>query len=60
MSRDIADQIREQLLSRSTDSRIDCASARKLAEELGVPYQEVGDVADALGIRIQNCELGCF
>lgn len=60
MSQNTADRIKEQLQNRSSDSRIDCAAARKIAEDLGVTYQEVGDVADALGIRIRNCELGCF
>lgn len=51
----------EQLLrERSVDSRIPCSTARKIAEELGIPYKEVGKAANELKIKIKNCELGCF
>jgi len=53
-------KIEKRLLQQATDSHISCTLARKIAEELGVPYREVGDAADRLGIKIKNCELGCF
>ncbi len=37
-----------------------CAVAREIAEALGVPYSDIGAAADALGIKIKNCQLGCF
>ncbi|MFO0751871.1 MAG: hypothetical protein U0411_00915 [Thermodesulfovibrionales bacterium] len=50
----------EQLLKeRAADNVISCARARGIAEELGVPYREVGKAADALRIKIKNGELGC-
>ena len=39
---------------------IECPAARRIAERLGVPYGRVGKTADELGIKIINCELGCF
>lgn len=42
------------------EGRISCHSARKIAEELKVPYREVGQAADELKIKIVQCELGCF
>ncbi|MBZ0156747.1 MAG: hypothetical protein K8I29_11145 [Alphaproteobacteria bacterium] len=51
----------EQLLKeRAAGGTLSCARARKIAEELGVPYREVGKAADMLRIKIKNCELGCF
>jgi len=51
----------EKLLTeRSNSGKITCAEARKIAEELGVPYIEVGRVANELKIKIRKCELGCF
>ncbi len=50
----------ELLIQRSVEKRISCSDARKIAEELGLPYSEVGKVADELKIKIRNCELGCF
>ena len=52
--------ISESLKAKAVDGRISCSLARKIAEELGVPYKEVGDAANELKIKIKNCELGCF
>lgn len=48
------------LKERSVDGKIACSDARKIAEELGVSYMEVGGIANKLSIKIKNCELGCF
>lgn len=37
-----------------------CPVLRKLAEEFGVPYKVVGAAADSLGVKVKNCDLGCF
>ncbi|MCL4492093.1 MAG: hypothetical protein M1510_09375 [Nitrospirae bacterium] len=52
--------IEELLKEQAAGNRISCGLARKIAEELGVPYREVGKAADELKIKIKNCELGCF
>ncbi|HTR45246.1 MAG TPA: hypothetical protein VMH06_06005 [Thermodesulfovibrionales bacterium] len=54
------EKIREALKGKAVDGRISCPSARNIAEELDVPYQQVGKTADELGIKITGCELGCF
>lgn len=54
------EKIRGILVSRAIDGRLPCALARRVAEELGVSYREVGDAADELDIKITDCELGCF
>lgn len=53
-------RIEELLNERSIDRRISCADARSIAEELGLPYSEIGSVADELKIKFKNCDLGCF
>ncbi len=53
-------QLREALLAQARDGRLPCARARQLAERLNIPYREVGKLADELGIKITQCELGCF
>lgn len=53
-------KIVDLLIERSIDRRISCADARKIAEEIGMPYSEVGRLANDLQIKIGNCELGCF
>jgi len=50
----------EELLKHTKDKRIPCKLARKIAEQAGLPYHEIGKLADKLGIKITDCELGCF
>ncbi len=54
------DELKEEVLRRAVDGRLSCAVARKIAEGLSLPYKEVGAAANELGIKIKNCELGCF
>jgi molybdopterin-guanine dinucleotide biosynthesis protein len=53
-------EIENILKTRSAEGKITCSDARTIAEELGVPYKEVGKTANELKIKIKNCELGCF
>jgi|WetSurMetagenome_2_1015567.scaffolds.fasta_scaffold00086_16 molybdopterin-guanine dinucleotide biosynthesis protein len=48
------------LTQRAEEGGITCSAARKIAEELNVPYNKVGGAANELKIRIRACELGCF
>ncbi len=48
------------LTERAENGRITCTAARAVAEELGVAYALVGAAANALKIKIKQCELGCF
>lgn len=52
--------IEKFLNERSNNGKITCSEARKIAEELNVPYIEVGRMANELKIKIKKCELGCF
>lgn len=54
------EKLREEMLKKAVDGKLTCAAARQIAEELGIPYAEVGAAADELGVRIKNCQLGCF
>ncbi len=53
-------RIAEELQKRAKDGRIACGVALKLAEELGVSTQKVGETANQLKLKIINCSLGCF
>ncbi|BCB95974.1 hypothetical protein JZK55_08960 [Dissulfurispira thermophila] len=53
-------EIESILKTRSNEGMITCSDARKIAEELGVHYKEIGKAANKLKIKIKNCELGCF
>ena len=50
----------QEIMKKAVDGKLPCADARKIAEDLGIPYSEVGVIADELGVKIKNCQLGCF
>ena len=54
------DIVAGEVKSIAKDGKITCAQARKLAEDLKVPYGDVGDMLDKLKIKIHKCQLGCF
>jgi molybdopterin-guanine dinucleotide biosynthesis protein len=54
------ERVLEALKAAAKRDRISCHHARKIAEELKVPYRHVGQAADELKIKIFQCELGCF
>jgi hypothetical protein len=42
------------------DGYLACPVAWKIAKDAGVPKIAVGEIADRLGIRVTDCQLGCF
>jgi len=57
---DVRKKVSERMMAESEEGRITCARAQGLAKTLGVPYAVVGQLADELGIRVKECQLGCF
>jgi hypothetical protein len=56
MDERIAAVIRE----RASEGTLPCAEAFRIAEELAVMPLDVGEVADALEVRLVRCQLGLF
>lgn len=50
----------EAIAEKAVDGRMTCPVLRKFAEDQGVPYKVAGAAADLAGVRVQNCDLGCF
>lgn len=42
------------------DGRLSCATAWRIAAELGLARQAVSDAVEGLGLRIVQCQLGAF
>lgn len=42
------------------DGKLSCIAAWQIAEQLGVPRQQVSNAAEGLGVRIGHCQLGAF
>jgi len=48
------------ILAGLEEGQLPCARAWAIAHRLGLERREVGQAADALGVRIGRCQLGCF
>ena len=59
-----ADQVNPELIAaveaKAREGKVTCPVLRKLAEDRGVPYKVAGAAADIAGVRVHNCDLGCF
>ena len=42
------------------DKRIACADVFRIAQDLDVPLADVGRTCNELGIKMMQCQLGCF
>jgi len=54
------DQIDQEILKRARDGSMDCHTAIGIAKKCGVHPKLVGERLDTMGIKIRNCQLGCF
>ncbi len=42
------------------EKRLACADAFRIARDLDVPVAEIGRTCNELGIKMVQCQLGCF
>ncbi|MHB1018307.1 MAG: hypothetical protein ACYC2X_10555 [Coriobacteriia bacterium] len=56
----VTDEMMEAIKVKAVDGKVTCPVLRKFAEDQGVPYKVAGAAADAAGVRVHNCDLGCF
>ena len=52
--------LEKELKASLVDGKLPCAVTFKIANKLEVTPKQVGDAANKLGIKIANCQLGCF
>ncbi len=57
---EVAPDLREAIEESLEEGRLPCARAWAIARRLHLKRLAVGRAADALGIRISRCQLGCF
>jgi len=54
----------ELLLSKTTlrgdKKTLSCLQAMNISNEHDIPLKEIGEMCNSLGIKIVDCELGCF
>ena len=60
LSKEALSQLENAVKAAVKDGYLACPSGWKVAEDAGVSRLDVGAMIDRLGIRISNCQLGCF
>ncbi|MFC1943046.1 hypothetical protein ACFLWO_00475 [Chloroflexota bacterium] len=60
LSNEVLSQLEDTVKASLKDGYLPCAVAFKIAKEAQVPKVAVGEMTDRLGIRIMNCQIGCF
>lgn len=53
-------ELTEAVVAAASEGKVACARLRRLAEDHGVAYKVAGAAADLAGIRVRDCDLGCF
>ena len=56
----VTDEMQDAIRAKAVDGKVTCPVLRKFAEDSGVAYKVAGTAADMAGIRVHNCDLGCF
>jgi hypothetical protein len=56
----VTEQMQAEIAAKAVDGKVTCPVLRKYAEDTGVPYKVAGAAADMQGIKVHNCDLGCF
>jgi len=56
----LSTELKEKVASSLVNGKLPCPVAFKIAKELKVSPQEVGETADKLEIKVSSCQLDCF
>jgi hypothetical protein len=54
------DEMKARIKAEAPEGRIPCAAAFRLAQELSLSRQDLGELLNELKIKITQCQLGCF
>ena len=57
---DVPQRLCAQLQAAAGSEGISCAALWEVADELGITRLEASSAAEALGLRVSDCQLGCF
>jgi hypothetical protein len=60
LSSEVLSQLEDTVKASLKGGYLPCAVAFKIAKEAQVPKVAVGEMTDGLGIRVTNCQIGCF
>ncbi len=53
-------QLEARIKASLVKGRLPCPVAFKISEEMKVSKKEIGEACNKMGIKVSNCQLGCF
>ena len=56
----VTDELVAKVSGAATNGRITCPLLRHIGEETGLGYKVAGAAAEVAGVKVHNCDLGCF
>ena len=60
LDKEMVSQLEDTVKASLKDGYLPCPVTWKIAKETNVPKITIGEITDRLGIRITNCQIGCF
>jgi hypothetical protein len=60
LSRQQLEQLEERVKASLKEGYLSCPVAWKIADEAKIPRIAVGNITDKLGVRVTDCQVGCF
>ena len=60
MSKEVIDILRKAAVDVDGKLKLPCGRAFRIAEDHSLTLKEIGDICNSEGIKIINCQLGCF
>lgn len=60
LSQEVLTKLEEIVKASLKDGYLSCPVAWEIAQTAKVPKLAIGEITDRLGVRIINCQLGCF
>ena len=58
--KDVPERLKAEITAHLVDGRLPCEAAWEIAKKLKIGKVQVSGAAEALGIKISSCQLGCF
>lgn len=55
-----SNELRERILFEADGLKLNCKKAFILASEVGCSVADVGKTCNEIGVKVVNCQLGCF
>ncbi len=59
-AQEVDEELEARIKDRVVEGSLPCATAWEIASELTMKRLDVANAAESLGIRITQCQLGCF